>query len=237
MELILFLVFPLLPITSLYTYLMREYAGLRIYAMVIPPLIGFILLAGYGNFSPPAFITHWGALTSLLYAFRSISVRDLRLWLGYNYVSFLSLQWILIHQGSFSGTLLFLSVAPMLSLALVIRFLEKSVGGAHLSSIYGLGSSSPRLALVMVLSILACAVVPPGAPFVAYLSGSFLTPLPFLGWFLWGWSAVNVISGFLFGERSHYAPMKDMDGGSFSLSLLGVALSLGTGLVLLEATR
>lgn len=240
MEFILALLFPIFPVTALYVYLLKNFPRSRVYLLILLPVVAFLTFEVFEGAEVFPYIAYFSIATSLLYAFKSLSVKSLELWLAYNYVAVISLQWVIMESVGINPLLLFGSVLPVVSLHLIVRFLELTYGGAHFLVLRGLGPALPKTSLLLSVSLVTCSAVSPVTLFVVHLTG-LLSPDPItqtlllLNWFLWGWSAIRVVSGFLFGEPREDLNYKDIDSVRFVASFGGLSASFAVGIFLVEA--
>ena len=221
----------------------------KVVAIVLMPLIGVVLLSlglrladGDASTLTSAFAL-WGGLTSLLYAFRLLSVRDGKIWIAQLYSSALALIWVgVAHQVPPLLPTLGLALS-LLPLSLLLARLTRQFGIARVGLYPGLGLRMPMFSLLFVAAVLMAIAVPFSPAFFAIADLTFggadtneLLTLAAVGpsWLLWTWAGVNLLTGIVFGvprEDLHYADVSHRDALTYAAGL--VALSL-FGLVLVE---
>jgi hypothetical protein len=243
---------PLYPLSILANLLLRRQAPLvgsdplslpavKAAIIVLFPLIGVGLVelglarAGDDARTLTAGFAVWGGLTSLLYAFRLLSVRDGKIWLAQIYSSALALIWVGVAQDVplLLPTLgLAFSLLPLLFL---LAELTKRFGIARVGLYPGLGMRMPVFAYLFVAAVLVAIAVPFSPAFFAIADLAFggvganelITLVPVsLSWLLWTWAGVNLLTGIVFG-----VPRDDLSYEDFSR---GTALMHGTGMLTLS---
>lgn len=253
------LLLPLYPFSMLSTALLQSGGteGLRRSAlhaprtkallMLVAPSLGAALLMLALSYSEersatllPVFAL-WGGLTSLLYAFRLLSAKDVHIWLSQLYVSALALIWVGAAHGV-SPLLPALGLAAsLLPLLLLLQTLTRRFGIARSGLYPGLGKRMPLFALLFTAAVLMAVAVPLSPGFFAVADLAFggvaanelLTLIPVsLSWLLWTWAGINLLTGIVFGlprEDLAYAdieqrPAMIVGAGMLALAVAGTLL-------------
>jgi hypothetical protein len=186
----------------------------------------------------------WGGLTSLLYAFRLLSVRDGKIWLSQIYSSSLALVWVGI-ANDVPPLLPALGMAlSLLPLLFLLAELTRRFGIARVGLYPGLGTRMPVFAPLFVAAVLVAVAVPFSPAFFAIADLAFggiganelITLMPVsLSWLLWTWAGVNLLTGIVFGMPRHDLVYVDLSRraalmhgtGMLALSLFGIFLVEG----------
>lgn len=235
---------PLFPFSAGFTLLLRHlrrplWRGLL---LVLWPQLGLTLVFTAAT-PPPAWLLSWALLSSALYAFRALTLREVNLWIGFLACSLWPLLWLVLAQGSdMTATRLHalgLS-APLLLLTLLAGELERRFGAAYTGLHGGLAQRLPRLSGVLVMAVLAVVATPLFPAFFTML-GLILTAVPAtpgsaltLGgiWLLWSWAGARLLQGLVVGPAGT-EPVVDLGRtGTWSYVIALTALTAG-GLYLL----
>lgn len=184
----------------------------RFALLLLWPQVGVLLLYLAPGPVPPWFLT-WGLLTAGFYALRLLTVRDLGRHAATLATSALALAWGLAAGGADAiqvGLFAFALSLPAALLSLLDGMLARRFGAAHAGLCQGLGGTAPRLAGVLVATVLAAVATPPFPGFFAllgllhHLPGAALPPV-LLIWLLWAWAAARLLQGFIAGPCHHDA--------------------------------
>jgi hypothetical protein len=211
---------PLFPLSMAFNALFGRIrsALLRGLMLLLWPQVGLALLPA-NDAATPAWLVAWALLTSALYGFRALALREVGLWTGFLATSTWALLWIPALAGLGEGVLrthaLGFSV-PLLLLALLTAELERRFGAAYAGLYGGLAHTLPRLAGVLVVVVLAVIATPLFPTFFAMLTAIVAaTPAAALGlvavWLLWSWAGARLLQGLVVGPSA--------DGGPSDLSL------------------
>jgi len=226
---------PLFPFSLLFNQVMSRipHAGLRTLLLLVWPQIGVALLTA-SEAATPAWVMTWALATAALYGFRTIVVRDLGLWIRFMATSLWVLLWVpgVLSPGSESLSLHALGTSlPLVILVLVGVGLERRFGAAFAGVSRGLAQTYPRLAIVLVVGVLAAVATPPAPAFFTALAGISLSASTAPGvalaititWLFWAWSAARLIQGFIVGpaETRHQA-----DIGRVTVWLFGLCIAV-----------
>lgn len=149
-------------------------------------------------------------LTSALYGFRAIAVREVGHWIGYLATSAWALLWVafLNHADPLVARLAALGFSlPLVLLALLATRLERRFGAAYVGLYGGLAQTLPRMSAVLVCVVLASIAAPLFPSFFAMLSiviGAIAYSLPAAVtvaaiWVIWSWAGVRLLQGLIVG--------------------------------------
>ena len=235
---------PLFPFSALLNWLLTRMHNhfVRFLLLLLWPQIGVLLLGVSAQPVPQGFVM-WALASSVLYALRLLTVRDLGLWAGFIASSALALTWGFASQDELleMQVFVFWFSLPAALLALLAWPLARRFGAAFAGLHGSLVGSVPRLSGLLVFTILAAIATPPSPGFFVMLDllnklGWPMAPGVLLIWLLWGWAATRLMQGFVFGE-DRATPVADI-GNAVTLlytSTLGVFVVAGfflTGVVL-----
>jgi hypothetical protein len=227
---------PLFPFSMLFNRLFARLASawLRMALLLLWPQLGVLALVTLGE-KPDAWLVWWAVATSGLYALRTVALKDLRLWTGYMATSAWSLLWPAAAFAPLDGSAYTLALqaaglsAPFVLLTWISGRLDAEHGAAYAGVCGGLAVTVPRLSGLLTLAILA-AVATPLVPGFFIVLATTLNALPAVPgaalliltvWFLWAWSGVRILRGFIVGP-ARGAPGRDL--GHASVALLGLML-------------
>jgi len=205
---------PLFPLSMLFNaiYQRTDNVWLRVLLLLIWPLPGIWLLdISVGEM--PGWLPLWALLSSVLYAFRAVVIRDLGIWSGFMATSAWSLAWLATGSEAPAVTLLMHVVSfsmPLLVLNFLAAEIERRYESVYAGIVSGLGLTVPRLSGLLVITILAVISSPLFPGFFSMLSNithSLMdNPLAGLGvgiiWLLWSWSGIRLLQLFLVGQES-----------------------------------
>jgi len=234
---------PLFPLSLLFNRVMSRIpqTGLRALVLLAWPQVGIALLS-VAEGTIPAWVMAWAVATAALYGFRAIVVRDLGLWIQFMATSLWALLWL---PGVMSPEPVGLSVhalgtsLPLVLLVLVGAGLERRFGAAFAGVSRGLAQTYPRLAIILVVGVLAAVATPPAPAFFTVLAGISASASTAPGvalavtltWLFWAWSAARLIQGFIVGP-AETRPQADIGRGTVWLFGLCVAALSAQGLLL-----
>ncbi len=238
---------PLFPASMLFNWLFFRIGNvwLRSGLLLVWPQLGLWLLAAVTE-EPPVGLIYWGVLTAGLYAFRACALRDFRLWTAHMATSSWALLWLAaaVNEGGYEVNLQAAAFsAPFVLLAWFIFRIESSFGAAYAGAVGGLALTVPRLAGVLVMTVLAAVATPlfPGFFVLLQTITQALMVVPgaavmVLGvWLLWAWAGTRILQGLVFGPASS-EPGADLAGvttgllGSVLLVLVIAGIAFAEGL-------
>lgn len=207
--------------------------------LILRPLIGIMLFTSL-DVAVPDWILLWAAATSLLYAFRMLTQRELNTWISYLATSIWSLLWFLLAvEESVTIVMIyaFCSTIPLTILLLLAAELQQRFGAAYTHLYSGLTEVMPRFSGVLVFVLLAALATPvfPGFFVMLKVLAGAVTLAPplvsimvLLSWLLWSWAGVRVLQGLLVGRFNHDQAVTDLSEGrsrGFALVLVLLALA------------
>jgi hypothetical protein len=232
---------PLIPVSLLVSLLLRKGPNLRTSVFLMFPVIGSYALTGVGWESLPLPILLLACFTSLLYAFKSLSVSSFSRWIIYIFLSFTPLVWLISEGLSPQVSLLVgvLFALPFVVSSLTDRLLVARFGTSSFRTVRGLGLGTPLLGMLTALSVLSLMAVPPSVVFLTLLLSLLgLNPYTILSvglvWLFWGWSGIRVLPSLLFGSPREELSYRDVPlRGGLVLLALNLVSFLG-GYILLE---
>lgn len=230
---------PLFPFSMLFSLVFARLRNpfLRILLLLGWPQIGVVLLTGADEI--PQWIIFWALLTSLLYALRSLALREVGLWTSFIATSSWSLLWILFYYSPDIKPLSLFALGisvPLVMLTILAAGLERRFGAAYLGLYGGLAHTIPRFASILVFVVLAIIATPLFPTFFAMLTmiiKSILdAPTVAVGitivWMLWSWAGAKFLQGLLAGpEQTEKADLGLAGTWVYALVLIGLA---GAGL-------
>lgn len=236
---------PLFPLSWAFNRLLTSLPGgwSQALAVVVLPQAGLLLLrfSGIGHSLPPIWRFYgdlWAVCSSLLYAFRALTAREVGIWTRLLVSSGLALAWLAWWSGAHLVTLQIFALAwslPAALLFLLAAALTRRTGGAYLGLQGGLVAALPRLSAALTLSVLALLGTPLFPTFFALWRGfgqlplawvPLLLPLPLL----WGWATGRFFQDLLYGDFRG-EPVNDLGRGAFMLSGLVLFASVFLNLV------
>ncbi len=215
---------PLFPLGMVFNLLFQRVRvnWIRALLLLVWPLPGVWLLQ-HPAIEVPDWLMFWALFSALLYGFRVVVVRELGVWTGFLASSCWALAWVALAAGVAAQQLLWHVLAFSLPLALLVLLcseVERRYESAYAGIVCGLAQSQPRLAGVIVITLLAVIGSPLFPGFFAMLSSithaANALPLAALGlvavWLLWSWSGMRLMQAFLVGpgpvtSHADIAPM------------------------------
>ena len=232
--------FPTFPLSIPAVFVMRRLKGGSGALMVVLPLAGFTVYSASGKEPAPQELVTLGLLSSLLYAFKSLSINSLEKWVLYHFVSVFSLIWLFLARAEINFVFVLGLVLLFFPLSVLVRILNSRFGSTNSGVIQGLGTKTPKIAFLLSLSILLSIAVPVSTLFFKTLTASLLSRAPELIllsclWFLWGWSGMRVMSSLVFGRPRENLIYEDLDRKGTALLLFVSAVVLGLGALFMEA--
>lgn len=230
---------PLFPLGMIFNTLFQKAgnAWLRAIIILLWPLPGIWLLQ---NFAPtiPDWVVYWAIASSILYAFRSVAVKEIGIWVGFIATSAWCLVWIAVSDGVTLEELLAHVIAfslPLTLLALLVGDIQKRFDSAYAGIVCGLGLTHPRLSGMFVITILAIIASPIFPAFFSMIALVVQTitnhPGIALGlalvWLLWSWSGMRLIQELLVGADTQGQSVDIGQGAVFVYGLFLLLLSIG----------
>lgn len=211
-----------------------KHSWLRAILLLVWPQIGVSLLDGTLSGMSNGMVI-WAMTSAGFYALRLLTVRDLGLWASMLVSSALALIWGLAANGVdvWSLRLFALSFSvPAALLVLLAGQLTRRFGAAYSGLYGGLADSQPRLAALLVLSVLAAVATPLFPGFFAMLTLLHKLDWGFdfgllLIWLLWSWAGFVLLQGFLFGtcRRAARADLNAATVSGYAVVLLALIVA------------
>jgi len=210
---------PLFPLSMVFNLLFARVSQplARAVLLLAWPLTGLGLLHKLGADVPDP-VLNWALATSALYAVRLLVLRELGTWTGFLATSLWALLWIPAREGVELADIALDALgfsAPLVLLVLITVLLNRRLGGAYAGISGGLAASLPRLAVGLIICLLAAVATPPFPGFFSLLSVLMLaSPVNMVGllvvWLLWSWAAARLIQGFVVGARAADSSLQDI---------------------------
>jgi hypothetical protein len=230
---------PLFPMSMVFNAILArsKHAWLRALLFITWPLIGLLIVLNT-NTAMPDWLLPLVLITSALYAFRMLTLREVNQWTGFLATSLWSLLWLPMIQETpaelLYGYAISMSV-PLVLLVLLSAGLEKRYGAAYTGLYGGLARTIPRFAGVFVTVVVAAIATPLFPTFFIMLDMVVktisATPLAatvlLLIWLFWSWAGARLIQGLVVG-RASLVRIADMDIPTLGLySMVLLALIVG----------
>lgn len=180
-------------------------------------------------------IIGWALFTSALYALRMLVLRELNRWTAFMATSLWALLWLPLAHGFALQPMLYDALGfslPLVMLAALAVMLTQRFGAAYTGLNFGLAQNMPRLALLLVLSVLAAIGTPIFPTFFSLLSLVHQATLPailalLLIWLLWSWAGARIVKGFIVGDADTDGVCNDVSPGvnaAFMATLIALAV-------------
>lgn len=212
---------PLFPLSMVFnTIFDRVRAGrLRVVLLLIWPQIGLVIANATGA-DIPGWIIAWALLTSVLYGFRALALREVGLWASFMATSAWAVLWVVLDYDHTLSQLVAYTLgfsAPLALLVLLCGELEERFGAAYTDLYGGLAQTVPRLSGVLVLVVLAVIATPLFPGFVSMLAALLdstadsLAVAVMIGvvWLLWSWAGARLLQGLVVGA-AHEEKVADL---------------------------
>lgn len=231
---------PLFPFSMPLNWLLARLANpvVRFMLVLLWPQIGIAVLSLEPHKISNGMVV-WALLSSMFYALRLLTVRDLGLWAGFLASSALALIWGLAVHGSVLEMQIsaFAFSLPAALLALLTWPLTERFGAAFAGLYGGLVNSLPRLSGVLVFAVLAAIATPPSPGFFAMLDllnklDWPMAPGVLVIWLLWGWAATKLLQGFISGADGVEEAVMDIGRTAAALYMGLISAFVVTGLIL-----
>jgi hypothetical protein len=244
MEYLLAAIFlPLFPFSVLVNVLLASIRNpwLRILLMMVWPVTGVNLILLLGA-TPPQWILYWAAATAVLYAFRSLDLRDLNQWSSFIATSAWSLLWLLFLPSAgltMTWPLVIGLALPLVFLPWLSSIIGGKFGGAYAGLVNGLAINLPRLTILLVLLVLAITATPlfPGFFVLLGMINRLLPAVPLIAvavllvWLFWTWSGMRILQGFIVGKQKQ-TEVIDISRPLLAAAILPMIIFVIAGLVL-----
>jgi hypothetical protein len=231
---------PLFPLSIVFNAVLGRIAHpLQRSALLLAwPQVGLLVLSTFAT-EPPSWLVVWALVTSALYAFRLLAMREMGRWTGFLATSAWALLWLPASAGVPPSQLWLYAAAfsvPLAFVTLLARILEQRFGAAYTGLYGGLALSTPRLAGVLVISVLAATATPLFPSFFAMLGTLVVSqPVPAVVltgvWLVWSWAAARLLQGLIVGAADP-SPQHDLDTATTWGYTIGLAGLVFGGLIL-----
>jgi len=239
---------PLFPMSMVFNAIFDKvkYAWLRALLIIAWPLVGLLLVL-----NSDLVIPHWVMTlalgTSLLYALRLLTLREVNQWSGFLATSLWGLLWLTLFQGDSAVLIIWFAIGmslPLVLLVLLSAFLEKQFGAAYTDLYGGLARTVPRFTAILITVIMAAVATPLFPTFFIMFDMVVETvsvmPLYAMAllliWLLWSWAGARLVQGLIVGRQSK-VKVVDFGGptiGFYSIVILALAFSgIYMGMVIL----
>lgn len=227
---------PLFPFSAVFVLAYKKLPGIWLKSSMLLawPQVGLLIIGTDTSF--PEWLTLWALLTSLLYAFRSLVLRDVELWVAFIAVSCLALTWLILSLQPLQHlqlTILGFSL-PLALMVLLGGELQQRFGAAYCGLHGGIVKMLPRLSTLFVFGVLAVIATPVFPGFFSMLVAIFaqveVSPvnalLLVIIWFFWTWSGMRLIQQLVAGEpvEGNYHDVSSVRSMGYGVLLLLLAL-------------
>jgi len=230
---------PLFPMSMIFNAVLDniKQPWLKVVLFIAWPLCGLFIVS-FSGVAIPDWVIALALFTSILYALRMLSLREVNQWNGFLATSLWSLLWLAAITDTpemlLYGYALSMTV-PLVLLVMLSAGLEKRFGAAYTGLYGGLARTIPRFSGVLVTVIVA-AIATPLFPtffimFDLVVETVSIMPMAAMAllliWLLWSWAGTRVIQGLIVGRASN---VKIADFGIpiigfYSIVLLGLAVA------------
>ena len=225
---------PLFPMSMVFNAVLDnvKQPWLKIVLFIVWPLFG-LLIVFYSNVAIPDWVVILALITSTLYAFRMLSLREVNQWSGFLATSLWSLLWLVIAQQNTSEMLLYGyalgMTVPLILLLMLSAGLEQRFGAAYTGLYGGLARTIPRFSGVLVTVVVASIATPlfPSFFIMFDMVVETVEVMPvaaiilLLIWLLWSWAGARLIQGLIVGRASN---VKIADIGISTISFYSIVL-------------
>jgi hypothetical protein len=231
---------PLFPFSIAFNAVLErvEHPLLRAVLLLAWPQAGLLAISIH-TAAIPSWLLAWALLTSLLYAFRLLAMREVGRWTGFLATSAWALLWLPAFAGVQPSQLWTFAAGfsvPLVFLTLLAQSLKRHFGAAYIGLYGGLARSMPRFAGVLAVSVLAATATPLFPAYFAMLHTLIVSqPGPAIAltgiWLIWSWAAARLLQGLIVGTAE---PSPELDLGirttwAYATGLAGLVL---VGLIL-----
>lgn len=203
---------PLFPLGMVFNAIFQRTrnAWLRSALLVAWPLAGVGLLQ-QSAVHVPAWFAPWALLSAALYGFRALVIREIGIWTGFLATSAWGLIWVALalrSQPDAPAVHVLAFSLPLVLLVFMIAELEHRYESAYAGIVSGIAQSQPRLAGIIVVTILAVIGSPLFPAFFALINSILHTAAVSSAmaagvatvWLLWSWSGMRLLQQLLVGQ-------------------------------------
>jgi len=224
---------PVFPLSMVFNAVLDKtpHCWMKVIVIIVWPLVGLYIVLN-NQFELPDWLIPLALFTSVLYALRMLSLREVNQWTGFLATSTWTLLWLVVEQNSVSTQLYGYAISMTIPLAILIilsKGLEDRFGAAYTELYGGLARTVPRFAGILVVAAVA-AVATPLFPTFFFMFDLVVKTVPFnlyataallLTWLLWSWAGARLIQGLIVGRASK---VKIVDMEMYSVFLYGMVI-------------
>lgn len=230
---------PLFPMSMVFNAILDgiKHGWLRALLFIAWPLCGLFIVLN-SELNMPDWLLPLVLFTSVLYALRMLSLREVNQWNGFLATSLWSLIWLPVMQDIPAGLLYSYAISmsvPLVLLVLLSAGLEQRYGVAYTGLYGGLARTIPRFAGVLVIVVVAAIATPLFPTFFIMLDmvvktisvSPYAAMVLLLIWLLWSWAGARLIQGLIVGRASN-EKIADLDStaiGFYSTVLLALIVA------------
>jgi len=205
---------PLFPLSMVFNTLFSRITNnkQRNILLLLWPQIGLLLIY-FADTEIPDWLAIWGLLTALLYGFRLLAIREMKLWISFLATSTWAILWVTLHYSGDNSPIYIYALSfsvPLILLLLLSDELEQRFGAAYTGIYGGLALTQPRLSGVLVMVVLAVAATPLFPAFFTMLAtvmqataSSLIVAISTgIVWLLWSWAGALLLQGTIVGPAN-----------------------------------
>jgi hypothetical protein len=236
---------PLFPMSIVFNFVFQRLntAWLRVILLLVWPLPGLWLIENSSS-ELVDIIVLWALLTSILYSFRTVVIKELSVWTGFIATSAWSLLWVVEYLGADLEDLLMHAFAfsmPLVLFAILVARLERQYESAYVGVVTGLAQEQPRMTGLFVVVMLAVIGSPLFPSFFSLLSNinNVVMVIPSIAlaivlvWLLWSWSGIRLLQELVVGDPA-VIQYEDISEGVTMLFFISFVLLVAGGLYMSE---
>lgn len=236
---------PLFPMSIVFNFVFQRAssAWIRVPVLLVWPLPGLWLLESDSSQIGDTLVL-WALLTSILYSFRTVVVKELSVWTGFIATSAWSLLWTAVYLGARFDDLMMHAFAfslPLALLAILVARLERQYESAYAGVVTGLAQEQPRMTGLFVVVMLAVIGSPLFPSFFSLLSNinNVVMVMPSIAfaivlvWLLWSWSGIRLLQELVVGDPA-VIQYEDISQSMAMLFILSFFLLVAGGLYMSE---
>lgn len=234
---------PLFPLSLLFNTLFQRIEDVRIKVLVLLlwPLPGVLILSTWVADVNPWLIA-WAMASAGFYSFRSLVIKDVNIWTGFQATSVWGVCWVVAATDSELIIFLLHALAFSVSLAvlaLLVAEIEKRYESSYAGVVCGVAQAQPRLSGMLtfaLLGVIASPLFPSFFSMLAHVTQAIdVIPTAAIGlvvvWLLWSWSGMRLLQELLVGPArtlSNYDLKDDPKGDLSHAEGIGYGISMVT---------
>ena len=224
---------PLFPLSMVFNAIINKitHSWLRLFLFLAWPSIGLFMVL-HRNLVIPDWLLPLALFTSVLYALRLLSLREVNQWTGFLATSLWSLLWLAVMQETPPELMYAYAIRMSVPLVLLVSLsagLEQRYGAAYIGLYGGLARTIPRFSGVLVTVVVAAIATPLFPTFFIMLDMVVKTvsvkphaaAVLLLIWLFWSWAGARLIQGLIVG-RASVVKIADME--ATTIGLYGMVL-------------